>query len=107
VSLRFSYIYGPFSYHKGSVIAKFFRQVQARQTLTVFGEGGQTRDFLFVEDLCQAIMAAMTTELPFGEPIQLGTGKETSVNTLVTLMRQVAPRSDMSRRGRGRSCVTS
>jgi UDP-glucose 4-epimerase len=89
VPLRFSNIYGPFSYHKGSVIAKFFRQVQAGKTLTVYGDGKQTRDFLFVEDLCQAIIAAMTTELPFGEPIQLGTGQETSVNTLVNLMRQV------------------
>jgi UDP-glucose 4-epimerase len=89
VPLRFSNIYGPFSYHKGSVIAKFFRQVQAGKTLTVYGDGGQTRDFLFVEDLCQAIIDAMTTELPFGEPIQLGTGRETSVNTLVHLMRQV------------------
>ncbi len=89
VPLRFSNIYGPFSYHKGSVIAKFFRQVQAHQELTIYGDGEQTRDFLFVEDLCQAIIAAMTAELPFGEPIQLGTGQETSVNALVNLMRQV------------------
>ena len=89
VPLRFSNIYGPFSYHKGSVIAKFFRQVQARQALTVYGDGEQTRDFLFVEDLCQAIIAAMTAELPFGEPIQLGTGQETTVNALAHLMRQV------------------
>jgi UDP-glucose 4-epimerase len=89
VPLRFSNIYGPFSYHKGSVVAKFFRRVQAGKTLTVYGDGEQTRDFLFVEDLCQAIVGAMTAELPFGEPIQLGTGRETSVNTLVHLMRQV------------------
>jgi UDP-glucose 4-epimerase len=89
VPLRFSNIYGPFSYHKGSVIAKFCRRIQARQTLTIYGDGEQTRDFLFVEDLCQAISAAMTAPLPFGEPIQLGTGRETSVNTLVHLMRQV------------------
>jgi UDP-glucose 4-epimerase len=89
VPLRFSNIYGPFSYHKGSVIAKFFRQVQARQALTIYGDGEQTRDFLFVEDLCQAIIAAMTAALPFGQPIQLGTGQETSVNALVHLMRQV------------------
>jgi UDP-glucose 4-epimerase len=89
VPLRFSNIYGPFSYHKGSVIAKFFRQVQAREPLTVYGDGEQTRDFLFVEDLCQAIIAAMTAKLPFGEPIQLGTGQETSVNALVGLLRQV------------------
>jgi UDP-glucose 4-epimerase len=89
VPLRFANIYGPFSYRKGSVIAKFFRQVQARQPLTIYGDGEQTRDFLFVEDLCQAIIAAMTAELPFGEPIQLGTALETSVNALVRQLRQV------------------
>jgi UDP-glucose 4-epimerase len=89
VPLRFSNIYGPFSYHKGSVIAKFFRQVLAGQELTIFGDGGQTRDFLFVEDLCQAISAAMTAEVPYGEPIQLGTGQETSINDLVRLVRRV------------------
>jgi UDP-glucose 4-epimerase len=89
VPLRFSNIYGPFSYHKGSVIAKFFRQIQTRQELTIYGDGEQTRDFLFVEDLCQAIIAAMTAELPLGQPIQLGTGQETTVNALVHLMRRV------------------
>ena len=89
VPLRFSNIYGPFSYHKGSVIAKFFRQVLAGQEVTVFGDGEQTRDFLFVEDLCQAINAAVTAEVPFGQPIQLGTGEETTVNSLVGLMRRV------------------
>jgi UDP-glucose 4-epimerase len=89
VPLRFSNIYGPFSYHKGSVIAKFFRQVQAGQELTIYGDGEQTRDFLFVEDLCQAIIAAVTAKLPFGQPIQLGTGRETSIIALVKLLRQV------------------
>jgi UDP-glucose 4-epimerase len=58
ISLRFSNVYGPISYHKGSVIAKFFRQVQVGQPLTVFGDGEQTRDFLLVEDLCQAVVKA-------------------------------------------------
>lgn len=89
VPLRFSNIYGPFSYHKGSVIAKFCRQIQARQELTVYGDGEQTRDFLFVEDLCQAILRATQVELPFGRPIQLGTGRETTINALVQLLRQV------------------
>ncbi len=89
VPLRFSNIYGPFSYHKGSVIAKFFRQVLDGQELTIFGDGEQTRDFLFVEDLCQAISAATIAEVPFGNPIQLGTGRETTVNDLVRQIRQV------------------
>lgn len=89
VPLRFSNIYGPFSYHKGSVIAKFCRQIQTRQELTIFGDGEQTRDFLFVEDLCGAIWRATQAELPFGEPIQLGTGRETTINELVKLLCQV------------------
>lgn len=89
VPLRFSNIYGPFSYLKGSVIAKFFRQIMARQELTIFGDGEQTRDFLYVEDLCRAIISASKADLPFGRPIQLGTGRETSINALVPLLHEV------------------
>lgn len=89
VSLRFSNIYGPFSYHKGSVIAKFLRGVQAGKPLTIYGDGRQTRDFLFVGDLCRGIAGALEAPVPFGQPIQLGSGRETSVNAMVNLMRQV------------------
>ena len=89
ISLRFSNVYGPFSYHKASVIAKFFRQVQLGEPLTVFGDGEQTRDFLYVGDLCQAIIRALEAPLPFGQAIQLGSGRETSINQLVGLLRQV------------------
>ncbi|ABK17872.1 NAD-dependent epimerase/dehydratase family protein [Syntrophobacter fumaroxidans] len=88
VSLRFSNIYGPFSYHKGSVIAKFFREVQAGKPLTIYGDGEQTRDFLFVGDLCQGIARALEAPLPFGGSIQLGSGRETTVNSMVALMRE-------------------
>lgn len=89
VALRFSNIYGPFSYHKGSVVAKFLRLLKRREELTVFGDGEQTRDFLYVEDLCQAIVRAVAADLPFGKPIQLGTGKETSINQLLGAIKQV------------------
>lgn len=94
IPLRFSNIYGPFSYHKGSVVAKFFRQIKASKQLGIFGDGEQTRDFLFVQDVCQAIVAAIQAEVPFGQPIQLGTGRETSVNQLVDLMRQTVEDSN-------------
>jgi UDP-glucose 4-epimerase len=89
IALRFSNVYGPYSYHKASVIAKFFRQVQLGEPLTIFGDGEQTRDFLFVGDLCQAIVTAVHASLPFGEAIQLGTGREVSINQLAVLLRQV------------------
>jgi UDP-glucose 4-epimerase len=89
IPLRFSNVYGPYSYLKGSVIANFFRKVQAGGELVIYGDGEQTRDFIYVEDICQGIVAALTADLPYGQPIQLGSGQETSVNTLVRLMRQV------------------
>jgi UDP-glucose 4-epimerase len=89
ISLRFSNVYGPYSYHKASVVAKFLRQVQLGKPLTVFGDGEQTRDFLYVGDPCQAIVKSLEAPLPFGQAIQLGSGQEISINQLVALLRQV------------------
>jgi len=86
ICLRFSNIYGPFSYHKGSVIAKFLRQIQQGEPLTIYGDGEQTRDFLYVEDLCRAINRALEVDLPFGQAIQLGSGGETNINQLVVAL---------------------
>ena len=85
----FSNVYGPFSYQKSSVIAKFFRQVQVGEPITVFGDGEQTRDFIYVGDLCQGIIKALEAPLPFGQAIQLGSGRETSINEMLGLLRQV------------------
>lgn len=89
IPLRFSNVYGPCSYHKGSVIAKLFRQIKAKEEITIYGDGEQTRDFVYVEDICRAIVAATRAEFPFGQPIQLGTGRETSINHLVEMMKEV------------------
>jgi UDP-glucose 4-epimerase len=89
VCLRFSNVYGPFSYHKGSVIAKFFRQVQLGEPLTVFGDGEQTRDFIYVGDLCQGIIRALDAPLLFGQAIQLGSGRETSIIKMLGQLREV------------------
>jgi len=87
VAPRFSNVYGPYSYRKGSVVAKFIRQILAQEDLTVFGDGQQTRDFVYVKDLCDAILKALALEVPFGQPIQLGSGQETSINQLLELLR--------------------
>jgi UDP-glucose 4-epimerase len=89
ISLRFTNVYGPYSYHKGSVIARFFRQIQEGQKLVIYGDGEQTRDFLYVADLCLAVAATLEADLPWGQAIQLGTGLESSINSLVKVMRRV------------------
>jgi len=87
VSLRFSNVYGPRSYNKGSVVAHFFKKLLAGEELVVYGDGSQTRDYVFVEDLCDGILRAMLSGT--SGVFQLGTGTPTSVDELIGGMRAV------------------
>lgn len=87
VSLRFSNVYGPRSFHKGSVVAHFFKQIMAGKPLVVYGDGSQVRDYVFIENLCDGIVSALTCD--FDGAIQLGSGKPTTLNELIELMRGV------------------
>lgn len=86
VSLRFSNVYGPWSTHKGSVVAQFIRQALDRENWVLNGDGAQTRDFIFVEDLIAAIIAAAGFE-GGGEVFQIATEHETSVRQLADLLK--------------------
>ena len=86
-ALRFSNIYGPRSLHKGSVVAAFFKQVLAEQQPVVYGDGSQTRDYLYVGDLVEAIRVAMLSDVT--GPYQLGSGHGTTLNELLAAMRTV------------------
>lgn len=85
VCLRFSNVYGPFSHHKKSVIAEFIRRAYRQDPLVIYGDGNQTRDFIFVGDLVDAIIAALQTDDVGGEVFQIASGSQTSVNDLVAL----------------------
>jgi UDP-glucose 4-epimerase len=86
-ALRFSNIYGPRSFHKGSVVAAFFKQVLADERPVVYGDGSQTRDYLYVGDLVEAIRVAMLSDVT--GPYQLGSGHGTTLNQLLDAMRTV------------------
>jgi UDP-glucose 4-epimerase len=84
VALRFSNVYGPFSYHKGSVVAALAKQALDGEPLTVYGDGSQTRDFVFVEDLCRGIGSAVAdrgdaSDRGRSTVLHLGSGVETTV----------------------------
>ncbi|MFP4609280.1 MAG: GDP-mannose 4,6-dehydratase, partial [Candidatus Aenigmatarchaeota archaeon] len=88
VALRFSNVYGPKSWHKGSVVAKFIKQIIQGETPIIFGDGGQTRDFIHTEDISQALYLACTEELEEDfELFQIATGEETSVNELYSRLK--------------------
>jgi UDP-glucose 4-epimerase len=78
VALRFSNVFGPYSYHKGSVIAAFCKRALAGDPLVIYGDGQQTRDFVYVDDICAGIVGAMTSGAR-GEVAHLASGAVTSV----------------------------
>lgn len=85
VALRFSNVYGPWSYQKASVVAAFFKCLRAGEPLVVYGDGRQTRDFLYVEDLCAGVVAAVERESS-GQVFQIAAGVETEIGDLAERM---------------------
>jgi len=91
VVLRFANIYGPYSAHKNSVVAQFFRDILTVGQIAIDGDGHQTRDFIYVGDLCQAIGLALAGTVA-GEVFQIATGVETSIAQLADRMQAVVGR---------------
>ena len=94
VALRYGNVYGPRqdSHGEAGVVAIFCERVLVGSPLTVFGDGEQTRDYVFVEDVAQANLLAATSTLPPAGPLDsrsfnIGTGVETSVIQLAELIR--------------------
>ncbi|MBN2417072.1 GDP-mannose 4,6-dehydratase [bacterium] len=87
-ALRFGNVYGPRSVHKGSVIAKFIRQIFAGETLTVYGDGNQTRDFIFTGDLVRAVIACAGSDAA-GEIFQIATSSECTINELLEELKEI------------------
>ncbi|MEN8173183.1 MAG: NAD-dependent epimerase/dehydratase family protein [Chloroflexota bacterium] len=85
VSLRVFNAYGPGQYLPAShppVVPNFLRQAVRGGTLVIHGDGTQTRDYIFLDDALQAMIAAATALDVDGLVINIGSGKEVSTRTL-------------------------
>ena len=88
VSLRFFNVYGPRSRTSGTygaVFGVFLAQKLAGKPYTVVGDGTQTRDFTFVSDIVDAIIASVNNDVG-GEIINIGSDNSYSINKLVDLL---------------------
>jgi UDP-glucose 4-epimerase len=91
IALRFFNIYGlrsessPYS----GVITKFLQKIVNGETVTIDGDGEQTRDFIHIDDVVRAILLALEPKELNHEVFNVCTGIPTSINQLVTTLKQV------------------
>ena len=92
VSLRYGNVYGPRQdpHGEAGVVAIFFSTLLGGTAPKVFGDGAQTRDYVYVGDVARATVAAAESD---GGVFNVGTGRETSVVELLGLCQQIAATS--------------
>jgi UDP-glucose 4-epimerase len=90
VCLRYFNVYGPRQAMEGAyrlVIGIFMDQKRRGEPLTIQGDGNQTRDFTWVGDVVRAnVLAGDATTVGKGEPINIGAGREVSINRIAELI---------------------
>jgi UDP-glucose 4-epimerase len=91
VSLRLANVYGPRQdpHGEAGVVAIFCNRLLDDQPVTVFGDGLQTRDYVFVDDVVAAFALAGSSEKASGESFNVGTGVASSVLELYASLRSV------------------
>jgi UDP-glucose 4-epimerase len=96
-ALRFGNVYGPRQdpHGEAGVVAIFCGRILSNRPLTIFGDGLQTRDYVYVGDVAHAVYLAATEPLPpkgrlDARAFNIGTGKGTSVIEIATLLQEVA-----------------
>ncbi len=89
-SLRYANVYGPRqdSHGEAGVVAVFCGRILKDLPCVIYGDGAQTRDYVFVEDVVRANLAAV--ERAASGPLNIGTGVETSVNSLYSALASMA-----------------
>jgi len=97
VVLRPFNAYGPRCHHEGDsgeVIPRFMLRCLAGRPMVIFGDGKQTRDFTFVSDTAEGILAAGLSAGAVGQTLNLGNGKEITIAGLASMIAEVLGRPD-------------
>ncbi len=92
VVLRFFNVYGPrqgMNDYSG-VITRFIERVRQKEPLVIYGDGSQTRDFVNVNDIVEAVLASMKSDDAEGEIFNIGSGKPSSINELAKTILELA-----------------
>jgi UDP-glucose 4-epimerase len=90
VAMRYANVYGPRQdpHGEAGVVAIFCGRILEDRPVTIYGDGGQTRDYVFVADVVRANMAAVASNV--SGAFNVGTGVETDVNQLYAALARIA-----------------
>jgi nucleoside-diphosphate-sugar epimerase len=91
VCLRYFNVYGPrqtYSLYSGAITI-FLNQLLRNQAPTIFGDGEQTRDFVFVQDVVSANMLGLVHKGAPGEVFNISSGSRISINKLVKMLQEI------------------
>ena len=93
--LRFFNVYGPRQDFgdSGFVVSVFLKRALRGKPLEIFGTGEQTRDFVFVEDNVRLSLKAFLNDGVNGRPMNIGSGKSTSILNLANEIKKLIPRT--------------
>lgn len=92
VVLRFTNVYGPCCGRKNSIIPELFRHTKGQEPMPIYGDGHQTRDLVYVGDVCRATLQVLGRACSGRLPSQLyhiGSGVETSVLDMVRAIEDI------------------
>ncbi|MEC0090741.1 NAD-dependent epimerase/dehydratase family protein [Paenibacillus macquariensis] len=93
--LRLANVYGPRqnSHGEAGVVSVFLDRMKAGKSLVIYGDGEQTRDFVYVEDVAQAFVDAVWAEERVGnQTMNISCGIATSINTIVEMIGNITGR---------------
>jgi nucleoside-diphosphate-sugar epimerase len=97
VGLRFFNVYGPRQANNpySGAITIFVNELLADRQPRIFGDGEQTRDFVFVEDVVSVTLLALTEKAAVGEIFNVASGKAISINGIVQILQKTTGREDI------------
>jgi len=100
ISLRYFNVYGPrqsFSIQNayGGVITIFTNRLLRKLPPIIYGDGEQTRDFVYIQDVIEANILALNTKKAAGEAFNIGTGTNTSVNQIAEILKDKMNRKNL------------
>lgn len=93
--LRFGNVYGPRSKNKGSVVAKYIKRIINNETLEIYGDGSQKRDYIYIDDLLHAIVLCSEKEHKV-ETFQIATSNPTTIIQLIDGLKKVVEGTDFT-----------